>query len=87
MHVAVRPILILNPRSDSEFVAIANALVHDGVTTAERFQERLRERFSRAVVHERELSGESLVVWYVYRDGRWRRNGDGMEADARNRRA
>jgi len=37
-------------------------------------QRRLRDRFPRAIVRPRELAGERLEIWYVYRDGRWIRS-------------
>lgn len=65
------PVLILNPRSDREFVARAGALLEEGDHTPASFQERLREDYPDAVVRPRELSSERALVWYVYRDGRW----------------
>jgi hypothetical protein len=73
----LRPILIANPRSDSTFVAVAEALMKDGVPTADALQQGLRRHFPRAVVRPRELSGEQVTVWYAYRDGHWTRNGGG----------
>ncbi len=62
--------LFLNPASDATFrVFVERALgVHDDPS---RLQQRLRERYPRAVVRSRDLSGETVVVWYVYRDGFW----------------
>jgi hypothetical protein len=68
---AVPPILILNPRHDTTFVDHANRLVADGATTPERLESALRERYPNAVVRRRQLSEESGLIWYVYRDGRW----------------
>lgn len=69
MHL--EPILILNPRTDTGFVAFAEAALDDGPHTPEAFQERLRTRYPHAAVHLRELSSETAVMWYCYRDGRW----------------
>ena len=63
--------LVLNPRSDAVFVAFAEAALTDGVTTPDAFQDRLRERYPRAVVRQRELASEQFTIWYCYRDGRW----------------
>lgn len=63
--------LVLNPRSDAAFVAFAEAVLADGVTMPHDFQDRLRERYPRAVVRQRELASEPFTIWYCYRDGRW----------------
>lgn len=63
--------LVLNPRTDDAFVAFAEATLADGVVTPDDFQERLRERYPRAVVRQRELASEPVTIWYCYRDGRW----------------
>ena len=63
--------LVLNPRNDADFVAFAEAVLADGVTTPQAFQERLRMRYPDAVVRERELASEPYTIWYCYRDGRW----------------
>jgi hypothetical protein len=65
------PTLILNPRGDAEFEALARDLVTDGYRTPETLQVGLRSRYPQARVHARSLSGEFQVVLYVYRDGRW----------------
>ena len=67
----MRPILILNPRSDAQFVALISELMTDLVDQPSALQEGLRARFPDAVVRRRELSSEPTEVWYVYRDGRW----------------
>ncbi len=65
------PILVVNPRSDQEFVAYAEAALEAWPNTVEAFQSRLRERYPKAVVHLRELAGEPVSIWYCYRDGHW----------------
>jgi PAS domain-containing protein len=45
-----------------------------GVPSIRRLQLHLRGIFPRAVVHRRELTGESGQTWYVFRDGRVRRS-------------
>lgn len=69
--VIVPTALVLNPRSDADFVAFAEAALADGATNPDAFQERLRSRYPRAVVRERELASEPFTIWYCYRDGRW----------------
>ena len=49
----------------------AEAVLANGVTAPDAFQERLRERYPRAVVRQRELASEPFTIWYCYRDGRW----------------
>ena len=67
----MRPILILNPRSDAQFVALVSELMADLIDQPSALQEGLRARFPEAIVRRRELSSEPAEVWYVYRDGRW----------------
>jgi hypothetical protein len=68
----LRPVLVVNPRTDASFVAF----VHDQVSSLHdidplSLQVRLRERHPAATVHARLLSSEPSIIWYVYRDGRW----------------
>jgi hypothetical protein len=70
-RLAMRPILMINPRSDVEFSGLAEQLVRDGVSRPEELEARLRERYPRAVVRERIISDEHVMTWYVYREGRW----------------
>ena len=42
--------------------------------SAGALQAALRVRYPDAVVRARELSGEFLEIWYVYRDGHWTRS-------------
>ena len=67
----MRPIVILNPRSDARFVELVSELMADAVGPTSDLQAGLRAEFPDAVVRRRELSSESTEVWYVYRDGRW----------------
>ena len=65
-----RPTLILNPPDDRDF----SAFVRSRVETApgpKQLEGRLRERYPRAIVRPRDLSGARIQVWYVYRDGHW----------------
>jgi hypothetical protein len=66
--------LILNPRTDEEFVAFAERTLAEGVSSAEEFERVLRTRFPQAVVRPRGLANELQEVWYCYRDGRWTRS-------------
>lgn len=63
--------LVLNPRDDGRFVALAEALVTDGIEAPIDLQTRLRADYPGAIVRARELDGEALSIWYVYRDGHW----------------
>lgn len=63
--------LVVNPRDDTPFVALAESLVADGVHSPDELQERLRREYPEAVVRARELDGEAFTIWYVYRDGHW----------------
>jgi hypothetical protein len=65
------PVVVRNPSKDSDFAALIDALLAEGVLESARFQERLRERYPRALVRPRDLAGERVAVWYVYREGRW----------------
>ena len=67
----MRPILIVNPRSDPVFAALVEQLARDGAEAPRDFEARLRDRYPRVVVRERSISDEEVVTWYVYRDGRW----------------
>ena len=69
--MASRPVLIVNPRDDAEFVSFVQRHVDAGADSVAALQQSLRERYPAAVVRKRELSGERDVVWYVYREGRW----------------
>ena len=56
---------------DEAFVDLVEQLVADEATTIGDLQTALRGQYPQAVVHLREISAERVVVWYVYRDGRW----------------
>ena len=62
--------LILNPRQDEDFVALAERLA-DRAATPAALQVALREHYPAATVRPRLLSSDSGDVWYVYRDGSW----------------
>jgi hypothetical protein len=67
----VRPLLIVNPRSDIRFMQRVAELTDDAELGPTDLQARLRVEFPAAIVRPRELSSEATEVWYVYRDGRW----------------
>lgn len=67
-----RPLLIASPRDDAAFREFAEELVANGAAAAETLESALRVRYPKAVVRARDLEGERAVVWYVYRDGRWK---------------
>jgi hypothetical protein len=68
----VRPVLVVNPRTDASFVDFVDEQMDD-LPNADpsAFELRLRERHPAATVHARALTGEPTPVWYVYRDGHW----------------
>ncbi|MEA2518664.1 MAG: hypothetical protein QOF49_744 [Chloroflexota bacterium] len=58
------------PSADSAFAtAVRTALAADDAGSPSDLERRVRAWAPQAVVHPRELSGESEVTWYVYRDG------------------
>jgi len=65
------PTIVVNPRDDAPFVALAEKLVGDGVRSTGELQQQLRREYPEAVVRARELDGEAFTIWYVYRDGHW----------------
>ena len=65
-----RPVLIVNPRSDEDFVAFAQERLATEPATAEAMEAALRVQYPRASVRERGLATE-VTTWYVYREGRW----------------
>jgi hypothetical protein len=67
----MKPTLVVNPANDRVFAAFAALLVDHGAATTAELERRLRAVYPVAVVHARLLVGEPLVIWYVYREGRW----------------
>jgi hypothetical protein len=68
----LRPVLVVNPRTDASFVAFVREQI-EGLATVDPFslECRLRERHPAAAVHARVLASEPTTIWYVYRDGHW----------------
>ncbi len=69
-----RPTLVLNPPDDRDFEAFVTSVV-DSATEAAQLERSLRLRYPRAIVRPRDLAGERVEIWYVYRDGHWVRPG------------
>lgn len=60
----------VNPREDVDFVAMVDRLTPT-VDEPDDLEAGLRDVYPRAVVRSRDLSGEAVDIWYVYRDGTW----------------
>jgi hypothetical protein len=66
-----KPSLVVNPPDDPVFRADAERVLEEGADSPVEFADRLRPRYPRIAVHPREIVAEPIVIWYVYRDGRW----------------
>jgi hypothetical protein len=66
-----RPVVVRNPSKDTAFAAAIDALLAEGLLDLDRFQERLRQEYPNVLVRPRDLAGERVRVWYVYREGHW----------------
>ena len=69
--MVVRPTIVRNPPDDQALEKAIEEILDSGVIDPAAAQERLRERYPRAIVRPRELDAERTPVWYVYREGRW----------------
>ena len=67
----MKPTLVVNPATDTVFATFAQMLADHGAPTTEELERRLRAMYPDAAVHARLLVDERVLVWYVYRDGRW----------------
>jgi len=65
------PVIVANPSMDSEFQGMIRDALRSGGWRPEDLEAYLRTRYPHAIVRPRELTGESVRVWYVYRDGHW----------------
>jgi hypothetical protein len=74
--MASRPTIVRNPADDLDFARAIEDAMAGGVAEPHEAQRRLRQVYPRAVVRRRELAGEHLDVWYIYREGRWIRGGE-----------
>jgi hypothetical protein len=66
------PVLVIVPTDDRAFEAFVRSVVGEDRVTPDILQGRVRQRYPDAVVRPRQLQDEPMVIWYVYRDGRWR---------------
>jgi hypothetical protein len=71
MRIPTMPVLILNPADDAAFAASARAAVDSDAGGPQALQAALQRRYPRVAVRPRDLTGEPMTVWYVYRDGHW----------------
>lgn len=74
-RATARPVLVLNPRHDQAFVDTAQSLLEHDTPSHEALQNSLRQTYPNAVVRARDLSGETIVAWYVFREGYWINSG------------
>ena len=71
-HMGDQPFLVVNPATDRAFRDFAEQAVKSlGAAAPADLQRKLRARYPRAVARARDLHGEALAVWYVYREGYW----------------
>ena len=70
-----RPTLVLNPPDDRDFEAFVTAMVKTSAGPT-KLEQGIRARYPHAIVRPRDLVGERVQVWYVYRDGHWVRPTD-----------
>jgi hypothetical protein len=71
MRIPSVPVLIINPADDAGFAASARAALAGDGAAPQDLQNALRQHYPRVAVHPRDLAGEPMTVWYVYRDGHW----------------
>jgi hypothetical protein len=69
--MSLKPTLVVNPASDRVFADFTEMLVDHGADSPQELASRLRSVYPQATVHRRDLTGETQIVWYVYRDGHW----------------
>jgi len=67
----VHPLLVINPVGDARFVRACEELMGSSPPDPDTLEAMLRRAYPQAEVRPRSLSGETVEVWYVYRDGRW----------------
>ena len=73
MRIPTIPILILNPADDVAFRRRRGppSTIRPARRTDPGAQAALRRHYPRVAVHPRDLTGEPMTVWYVYREGHW----------------
>ena len=64
--------LVINPAHDAEFESHVKSLLPEA-GSPDMLEQALRPQYPQVVVRPRELSSEPITIWYVYRDGHWRR--------------
>ena len=64
--------VVINPADDTEFESHVKSLLPE-MGSPDSLEVALRPQYPHVVVHPRVLSSEPITIWYVYRDGRWRR--------------
>jgi hypothetical protein len=72
-----QPTLVVNPPDDRAFEAFVGSTMDEAIDSPEQLQVVLRRRYPRSIVRRRDLAGERVQIWYVYRDGHWVRSGPG----------
>ena len=68
---ARRPTIVANPSGDRAFAARIERSMSGGARHPADLEAALRPTYPAVVVRPRDISGEYLEVWYVYRDGHW----------------
>ena len=73
MDMGNQPFLVVNPATDRAFREFAEqaAVTLEHAAPPADLERKLRARYPRAVARARDLHGEVLRVWYVYREGYW----------------
>jgi hypothetical protein len=67
-----RPTLLVNPQTDGRLRSRLEMMLDEhGPATPGDLEALVKPEYPRLVVRARSLEHESLVVWYVYREGYW----------------
>ena len=67
-----RPTLLVNPPTDARLRETLDAMLDERApATPAELEALARPMYPRLVVRARSLEHESVVVWYVYREGYW----------------
>ena len=67
----MKPLLVVNPANDHVFALFAQTIIDHGVPSIGEFERRLQTVYSQAAAHARDLAAETILIWYVYREGHW----------------
>ena len=65
------PSLIVNPADDLRFASAVRVEMANGATTPAALADALRLEYPDVLVRPRDLAGDPMATWYVYRDGHW----------------